>query len=473
MEELSETIHRACRIGDMNLLIKSLEAAPNDVNKSIQKLAWTPLHRSVICGHLNITEYLLLSGADPNLKTKTGDTALHTAVDSNRPDLIQTLIKFGADPNIQQDDGETPLHVASFKGNAEIVSLLLENKADPNIQNTVMGKTALHYAVDYNYADIIRLLLKSGAQHSIKDKYDKSPRDLARSVDIMALFLESPSGIPSPEPSEILQKSSAEEISIMMSKSDISFASDVKDSENKCKHLNEIHLKIRETVRASVENSRLAYSSYLNEPDEEKTAVEAFDRKKLMSFGHLETGSELYVWLCRRKLEQVYNLMVDAGYDDLKQIKMQMQSIMPIAESSLVDIGIQKQGLRKRLLLELSELDLTAQQGFGGGKIFKCCHPEVSGNVFIANCPSLEFWLESLNLKELYLNFVGNGYEELDQILKLMNSPWEITAEDLAQIGIDKPGYRHRILSKLKEDAFHLIGKTRNQETKNDFCSIF
>ena len=47
-----------------------------------------------------------------------------------------------------------------------------------------------------------------------------------------------------------------------------------------------------------------------------------------------------------------------------------------------------------------------------------------------------------------------------------MNSPWEITQEDLRVIGINKPGYRHRILSKLKEDSLGL--ETRHVMKKKD-----
>jgi ankyrin repeat protein len=426
----------------------------------------------VICGHIALSEYLLISGADPNQKTSSGDSALHSAVESNRLDLVQILVKFGADINSLQSDGETPLHLACFKGNCEIVQYLLDNKADPNVQNSLLGKTPLHYAVDYNYSDITRLLLKAGASHQIKDKFDKNAKDSARSVEILALFLESPSGIPSPEPSEILQKSS-EDVSGVLSKSDSSFTSELK-AEEKGKIFG-FSSKIRQTVRASVENSRLAYSSFLNEPDEEKTAVEAFDKKKLMSFGSADSGSELYVWLCRRKLEQAYNLLVDAGYDDLKQIKMQMLSIMPICENSLQAIGIRRPGIRKRLLLAFQELaDIDQNLELKQKSFLKCCSADVSSNVFIANCPALEDWLENLCLKQFYSGFVEGGYEEMDQLLKLMNSPWEITADDLNFIGIDKPGYRHRILSKLKEDAFYLIGKKKPEEKKtNEFCSMF
>ena len=90
--------------------------------------------------------------------------------------------------------------------------------------------------------------------------------------------------------------------------------------------------------------------------------------------------------------------------------------------------------------------------------------------------PDVEKWLESLNLAELYPLFSEFGYTDLDQMLHLMHSPWEITAQDLLEIGISKPGYRHRILSKLKEDSWGLGKKKLEKEDResgnNELCRI-
>ncbi|OMJ84382.1 hypothetical protein SteCoe_14536 [Stentor coeruleus] len=145
---------------------------------------------------------------------------------------------------------------------------------------------------------------------------------------------------------------------------------------------------------------------------------------------------------------------------------------MPITELSLQEIGIQKPGYRKRLMLAME--DLNRKEEILTSNImnpFKCCTVEVSSNMFMINMPGLDKWLETLNLKELYGVFAENGYDELDQMLNLMNSPWEITAEDLIDIGISKPGYRHRILSKLKEDSLG-ISKRKVQKIKENKISL-
>ncbi|OMJ90968.1 hypothetical protein SteCoe_6534 [Stentor coeruleus] len=485
MGDNSDEIQRACRLGDLDLLIDALIEYPKGLDETDLKLGWTGLYRSVICGHINTTEYLLQSGANPNIRTRMGDTALHQAAENRQLTIASLLLKYGADPNIQQKDGETALHLACFKGDADMVHLLLTNKANPNLQNSLFGKTSLHYASDYSYVDVIQLLLQFNANTELKDKHGKTPKDIARSEEVIMMLSRNSLSMPSPEPSEIPQKSSIECISPIISRSysDISFISDYKSVETKEKQLEDFHKKIREAVRASVDtvkNQSISGNiSLIFEPDAEKTSIE-LERKKIVSFGPADQSSALYNWLNKKGLDECYLQLVAAGYDDLQQISMQMLSKMPITEQSLQEIGIQKPGHRKRLMLAMEDLnkkdDVLASNMMNP---FKCCTVEVSSNLFMMNMPGLDKWLETLNLKELYGAFAENGYDELDQILHLMNSPWEITAEDLIDIGISKPGYRHRILSKLKEDSWGLSRKRleKNEEKKislapNDLCYI-
>lgn len=482
MDSKIEDIHRACRLGDTDLLQASLSSYPSGINAIDGKLGWTGLYRSVICGHSNTVELLLTSGADPNLKTHMGDTALHQAADNHRLEIASLLLKYHSNPNIQQNDGETPLHIACFKGDEEMVQLLLTHKADPNIQNNLFNKTPLHYAVDYSYSGVISLLLKYGANVDIQDKHGKRAKEIARSEEISMLFSKNPSCIPSPEPSDVLAKYEMENISPILSRSnsDISFTSDYKSVDQKLKQLDDIHKKIREKVRTSVDTSRvILYSqnaSVIFEPDSERTVMD-IERKKIMSFADLDLTTDLYKWLCTKKLDECYGILVSAGYDDLKQIRLQMQSKMPITENSLQEIGILKPGYRKRLIMALNAFtDLPEPKPDNKMNPFGCCTVEVSNNLLMLNMPDVEKWLENLNLKELYPAFNENGYNELDQMLHLMHSPWEITSSDLSEIGVVKPGYRHRILSKLKEDSWGL-GKSKQEkevidQRGNEICRI-
>lgn len=466
MENPSEDIQRACRLGDLSLLKDAVLQYPSGINEKDGKLGWTGLYRSVICGHYDTSEHILISGADPNIKTKMGDTALHQAADNRQYKIAELLLKYNADPDIQQNDGETPLHLSCFKGDTDMAKILLEAKANPNIQNHTFGKTPMHYAVDYSYANIVALLLQNGANIEIRDKHGKTAKDIARNSDILNMLCNNSLFVPSPEPSDILENATMEKPSIGVvspilsrSNSDISLNSDCRSVEIHVKQLEDIHKKIREKVRASVDtvkaNMPSQNTSSIFEPDAEKTAFDIrMGKDKIISFGGTERNPELYNWLVKIKLEELYGLLISAGYDDLSQLIYQMASSMPITERSLVEIGIHKQGHRKRLLIALDNLVSKENNIKPQAKNpFTCCTANVPSNVGILNMPPLETWLETLSLKEVLGKFTQSGYQDLEDMIEVMNTAWEITAEDLKEIGVDKPGYRHRILSKLKEDS--------------------
>ena len=322
MENPSEDIQRACRLGDLDLLKAAIDKYPSGINESDSKLGWTGLYRSVICGHYTTSEYLLLSGAEPNLKTKMGDTALHQAADNKQYKLSKLLLKHKADPDVQQNDGETPLHLACFKGDFEMASILLEHQASPNIPNFTFGKTPLHYAVDYSYNSIVTMLMQYKASPDIKDKHGKTCKDIARTSEIQVLLgISNSIYIPSPEPSDIVEKGSICLVSPIISRrnSDISINSDCKSVDVQVKQLDDIHRKIRDKVRGSVDTVRnyaLSHNtSSFFEPDAEKTGFEMLtDKNKVVSFGGTERNPDLYTWLCKKRLEALYGVLIGAGY---------------------------------------------------------------------------------------------------------------------------------------------------------------
>ena len=130
-------LHQACRLGELGAIQAALETDHSKINERepgvrTRQLGWTPLYRTVICGNLPGSKFLLESQANPNLCNNLGDTPLHQAADNSQYELAELLMDFHANPNAAQNDGETPLHHAAFKGDVKMVRLLLKYGADPN-----------------------------------------------------------------------------------------------------------------------------------------------------------------------------------------------------------------------------------------------------------------------------------------------------------------------------------------------------
>ncbi len=121
----------------------------------------TALLSAVGNGNTELTQFLLVHGADPNARNRWGDTALHKAVLKDRSDLAELLLVNKADANARNDDGETPLYMV--KDSRELAELLLANGADVNPRDK-NGKTPVSKAEFYHYSEVASLLIQHGAK---------------------------------------------------------------------------------------------------------------------------------------------------------------------------------------------------------------------------------------------------------------------------------------------------------------------
>ena len=95
---------------------------------------------------------------------------------------------------------------------------------------------------------------------------------------------------------------------------------------------------------------------------------------------------------------------------------------------------------------------------------------------------NLNKWLSDIKVERYLINFVENGYHSIELLLMQMETENPLTTEILRdEIGIDKIGYRSRILNKLKEEGRSLNNKLKTSalivnnrgDDKNCECSIF
>ena len=106
-----------------------------------------------------ITEILIDSGADINVKSKNGETAIFEAIRMNAEGIVSLLITSGADLSIKSQYTETVLNLAVYNYNPKILNLICNalSRIDVNDEST---RNALFAALETGYIEAIKQLLR-------------------------------------------------------------------------------------------------------------------------------------------------------------------------------------------------------------------------------------------------------------------------------------------------------------------------
>ncbi len=73
----------------------------------MQDLNRTPLHKSSLYGHLEVTRLLLDRGGDPKAKDDVGSTPLHYSSGFGHLEVTRLLLDRGGDPKAKNNNGAT------------------------------------------------------------------------------------------------------------------------------------------------------------------------------------------------------------------------------------------------------------------------------------------------------------------------------------------------------------------------------
>src|SRR5688572_12636996 len=94
----------------------------------------TVLHQAAYKGHLQVAQYLLANGSDPNALSSEGDAPLFYAAQNGHRNMAELLLTKGASPNAGASTASrgTALHAASSKGFRAVAEVLPAHKADVN-----------------------------------------------------------------------------------------------------------------------------------------------------------------------------------------------------------------------------------------------------------------------------------------------------------------------------------------------------
>ena len=132
----------------------------------------TPLSLAVKNGKIEIIDYLLLHGADPNIPNKYGETPLAIAVSRGSStgwmDIVKLLVQHNADINLCNNEGRSPLFIAVSDENLPTTEYLATQGADLNVIDC-KGSNPLHYAANRSYYNIVQCLVRHGCDLNVVD----------------------------------------------------------------------------------------------------------------------------------------------------------------------------------------------------------------------------------------------------------------------------------------------------------------
>jgi len=173
-------------------------------------------------------------------------------------------------------------------------------------------------------------------------------------------------------------------------------------------------------------------------------------------------NNELDEWLGRYKLDKIKPLLRREGLDTKeKLIKYFNGKSYDILQNLLKDKGINKRGLRDRILMAINiATGKYTQDLLKIIKTFTNNYPEhISlSKKYEKPIPTLKTWLKDQKLEGLFPLFIKAGYDDYESILSQMCSLHPITNEILKNdAGISQPLIRSQVLYKLTEGIFILI----------------
>lgn len=165
--------------GNLEELRKNL-VPKNDIDE-VNIAGQTALVLAVVNDDIDLVNFLLSHGANPNIVDREGDSPLIYAVRINNPAIIRTLIKNGADHNITNLRGDTAFSLAFESRDIDLIESLI------NTDNINEKLSTLNYPIHIGAAlgseRLVNYFISLGARINVKDNNGIRPLDIALSVE--------------------------------------------------------------------------------------------------------------------------------------------------------------------------------------------------------------------------------------------------------------------------------------------------
>ena len=204
-----------------------------------------------------------------------------------------------------------------------------------------------------------------------------------------------------------------------------------------------------QTIKSIKKNSIISINKIVKRTDENILTV--------------KTSKLLRDFLSQINMGKYIGLLTTNGFDDINLILEQSKNGgASIQDNELKEAGISKPGDRAKILIRIQEL--SNNFSFPVPKEIYHIVDDINDIENDELIQKLKKWLENLKVDDYLINFIYSGYHSVELLLMQMISDNPLTSEILKEeIGIDKIGYRSRIINKLKDEARSYLGQLKTK----------
>jgi len=159
-EKTGTCLHAASFHGQLNMVKHILKWYSDLLTVTTTIDGWTPLHKAVAGGHMDVFKELMSKGADPRFVTVYGGTNFHIAVAHCQCDMVRYLMTVCLNiVDHPRMDGWTPLHQSAADGHINIFKTLIDGGVSAATTGK-NGETCLHIAASRGQNEIVKYIVK-------------------------------------------------------------------------------------------------------------------------------------------------------------------------------------------------------------------------------------------------------------------------------------------------------------------------
>lgn len=154
---------------------KEIFKTKTDIN-AVDENGDSALHVAARVNEADLVSFLIIKGADTELRNNDGDTALHVAIKNDAIDAAKVLAIVHGDIFAKDAEDNTALEIALAKGDEWYEAMITSQTGE---LRDVDGECIVHYFVKTRDEKAINRCIQVGVPLSVRDNYGLTPLDLA------------------------------------------------------------------------------------------------------------------------------------------------------------------------------------------------------------------------------------------------------------------------------------------------------